>query len=103
MDSSKGAISKNKLGTSSSSKSEWGSNWEDFRNQTSDTKNTAFDASVLSRLENEDVEDRSSTVGYLKHIYCKVVDPELIEYFNQYNITLIANRNYLFCLSINIL
>ena len=85
MDSSKGAISKNKLGTSSSSKSEWGSNWEDFRNQTSDTKNTAFDASVLSRLENEDVEDRSSTVGYLKHIYCKVVDPELIEYFNQYD------------------
>ena len=61
--------------------------WDDFRNQhsTTPTNKTRFDSSVLTRLENEDVEDISSTVGYLKHIYTSVIDPELIEYFNQYD------------------
>ena len=56
-------------------------NWDDFRNNS--FEDSFFDphASVLNRLENEDVEDTSTSVGYLKHIYFKVVDPELIEYF----------------------
>lgn len=60
-------------------------NWDDFRSNS--FEDSFFDphASVLNRLENEDVEDTSTSVGYLKHIYFKVVDPELIEYFTQYD------------------
>ena len=43
--------------------------WEDFRETKKQEKNLETDDSILRRLENEDVEDPSSTVGYLKNFY----------------------------------
>ena len=60
-----------------SSESNWGQNWEEFRNPTVNL-DTSMNESVLIRLENEDVDDPNCTVGYLKHYYNKVTDPELI-------------------------
>ena len=65
-----------------SSESTWGQNWEEFRNPTVNL-DTSMNESVLIRLENEDVDDPNCTVGYLKHYYNKVTDPELIEYFKE--------------------
>ena len=65
-----------------SSESNWGQNWEEFRNPTVNL-DTSMNESVLIRLENEDVDDPNCKVGYLKHYYNKVTDPELIEYFKE--------------------
>ena len=56
--------------------------WEDFRETKKQEKNLETDDSILRRLENEDVEDPSSTVGYLKNFYNQVIDAELVTYFN---------------------
>ena len=56
--------------------------WDDFRNTTAKDKSSETDDSILHRLEYEDVEDPSSTVGYLKNYYNQVTDTELVSYFN---------------------
>ena len=99
---------KNKFGTLPSiqeegSDSNWGQNWDDFRNPTTQTPNldsldSQINASVIQRLENEDVEDKNSTVGYLKHVYNLVIDTEMISFFNdRYDIgdgVLTSTNNY---------
>ena len=66
-----------------SSESNWGQNWEEFRNPTVNLDSHIDSQSVLIRLDNEDVDDKLCTVGYLKNYYNKVIDPELIEYFKE--------------------
>ena len=99
---------KNKFGTLPSiqeegSDSNWGQNWDDFRNPTTQTPNldsldSQINATVIQRLENEDVEDKNSTVGYLKHVYNLVIDTEMISFFNdRYDIgdgVLTSTNNY---------
>ena len=89
MASSAGARKKVSIVEGGSSSSEWQNNWDDFRNPLSTNlfNVSEKESSVLARLENEDVDDPTCTVGYLKNYFNKVTDPELIEFFeDQYDI-----------------